>query len=339
MNKTCVTLILAWTLLFFVVVVPAFGQPGQGDKPAIPVTFFWQGTETVDVYQNGASLRATLLEFRLRADESTKPAFSAIGTLSDGDVFIAGVRSGNTGHSFTFIAVDNYGRALWKSDGASWSAFMPPNDGSAWYDPIRRTNTSKRQVAVNYSPSGTQAELNAKFGNPAHSIQDPFMGQLVFFYSKVSLGNVAVAEPPRILVSPTANAAKPSSPIRIEAEAFANVSGNIRAAETGSPEGGLCIGWIENDSGTSYSGIGLGQGYSNFRARVSTETQGGTIEIRLGSSTGTLLGTLTVPPTGGWTQFTTVSTRISLVSGTKDIYLRFLGQSQYLFNVDWFEFY
>lgn len=325
-------------LLLLAVIVPAFGQPGQpGEKPVIPVTFFWQGTETVDIYQNGSPLRATLLDFRLRSDESTKPAFSAIGTLSDGDVFIAAVRGGSSGHGFTFLAVDNYGRALWKTDGGTWSVFTPPSDGSAWYDPIRRGNTPKRQAAVSYSPSGAQAELNARFGNPAYSIQDPFMGQLVFFYSKVNLGSTAVAEPPRI-IAPTTTI-KPSSPLRIEAEDFTTATGSIRSTESGDIAGGVCIGWIENDTGTSYSAINLGQGYSNFRARVSSETQGGTIEIRAGGPTGTILGTVLVPSTGSWTTFTTVSTRITSTSGNRDIFLRFIGQSYYLFNVEWFEFF
>ncbi|MEW6550007.1 MAG: carbohydrate-binding protein [Spirochaetota bacterium] len=314
-----------------------------GEKPSVPVTFYWQGSETVDIYQNGSPLRATFIDFRMRADESSKPAFSALGTLSDGDIFVAAVRGGSSGHSFLFLAVDTYGKTLWKSDALAWSAFVPPADGSAWFDPIRRTNTPKRPVTALYSaPNAVQGELNAKFGYPAQSIQDPFMGQFVFFYSKVSLSGVAVAAPsPFIPAPPPPAPAQPKAnpPVRVEGEAFASVTGETRPGESGGDEGGICLGWIQNGSSATYRGVGLGSGYSNFRARVSSDTAGGTIEIRSGGPTGSLLGTVAVPNTGGWEKFITVSSKISSVSGTRDITLRFVGEGFYLFNVNWFEFY
>lgn len=164
----------------------AFGQPAE--KPAIPVTFYWQGSETVDVYQNGAPLRTTLIDFRMRTEESGKPAFSAVGTLSDGDVFIAAVRGGQGGHSFIFLAVDTYGKILWRSDVLTWSAFNPPADGSSWFDPVRRTNSPKRPVtALFLPPNPIQGELNARFGFTAQSIQDPLFGPYAYFFSEVAL--------------------------------------------------------------------------------------------------------------------------------------------------------
>jgi hypothetical protein len=336
--------VLLWGLLALCVATSLFAQGGE--KPAVPVTFYWQGTETVDVYQNGSPLRPTFIDFRLRADESGKPAFSAPGTLSDGDIFIAGVRGGAAGNSFVFLAVDTYGKTIWKSDGLSWSAFTPPSDGSAWYDPIRRANSPKRPITVHYSaPNAIQGDLNAKFGYPAYSIQDPYLGQFSFLFSKVELGGTSVVVPPSIIAVPPAPApvpvtpAKANPPVRIEGENPSSATGEVRPGESGGDEGGLCLGWIQNNTSATYKSINLGSGYTSFRARVSSDTSGGTIEIRTNGPAGSLLGTVAVPNTGGWDKFITVSTRIAMVSGTKDITLRFVGDGYYLFNVNWFEFY
>lgn len=326
---------LFFGLLFLCAAAGLFAQASE--KPAVPVTFYWQGTETVDIYQNGSPLRATFIDFRLRADESGKPAFSVPGTLSDGDVFIAGVRGGGAGHSFLFLAVDTYGKTLWRSDALDWSAFSPPIDGSAWHDPIRRANSPKRPIAVHYSaPNAIQGDLNAKFGYPAYSIHDPFLGQFSFFYSKVALDGTA-AVPPSVKLAPAP--AVTAAPLRVKGEAFASVVGEVRPGDSGTAEGGLCLGWILNGSSATYKGLSLGSGYANFRARVSSDTVGGTIEIRSAGPSGSLLGTIAVPNTGGWDKFITLSTRISSISGTRDITLRFVGGDSYLFNLNWFEFF
>ncbi|MDQ3790309.1 MAG: ricin-type beta-trefoil lectin domain protein, partial [Actinomycetota bacterium] len=60
---------------------------------------------------------------------------------------------------------------------------------------------------------------------------------------------------------------------------------------------------------------------------------------RTGSATGTVLGSVTVPVTGGWDVFTEVSTTLSNVpAGTTTLYLTFSGGSGFLFDVDSFRF-
>ena len=59
---------------------------------------------------------------------------------------------------------------------------------------------------------------------------------------------------------------------------------------------------------------------------------GGTITIRSGSQTGTVLGTVAVPNTGGWETFQNVQTTITPGSGP--LFLSFSGGSGSLFDVD-----
>ncbi|MER6176437.1 glycoside hydrolase family 43 protein [Streptosporangium sp. NPDC001681] len=123
--------------------------------------------------------------------------------------------------------------------------------------------------------------------------------------------------------------------VRQEAETVAWATG----VETEpSSEGGMNVGWIENGDNIKVKGAGFGTGASSFTARVASGSSGGTIELRLGSATGTLVGTCAVPGTGGWQNWTTVTCPVSGATGTRDLYLRFTGGSGYLLNLNWWQF-
>ena len=123
--------------------------------------------------------------------------------------------------------------------------------------------------------------------------------------------------------------------VRQEAETIAWGSG-IETEPAG--EGGMNVGWIENGDWTKVENVAFGSGARQFSARVASATSGGTLEVRLGSATGTVAGRCAVPGTGGWQNWTTVSCAVSGVTGTQDLYLRFTGGSGYLFNVNWWQF-
>ena len=123
--------------------------------------------------------------------------------------------------------------------------------------------------------------------------------------------------------------------IRNEAEAYNQQSGIQK--ETCS-EGGQNIGYIENGDWIRFNNIDFGTGAASFEARVSSQGSGGNIEIRLDSLSGPLVGTCTVPVTGGWQSWTTVSCPVNGATGVHDLYLRFTGGSGYLFNINWWKF-
>ncbi|MFI5843044.1 glycoside hydrolase family 43 protein [Catenuloplanes sp. NPDC051500] len=122
--------------------------------------------------------------------------------------------------------------------------------------------------------------------------------------------------------------------VRQEAETIAWSSGVETEPASG---GGMNVGFIDNGDYIKVKGAALGSGASSFSARVASAAAGGRIEVRLGSPTGTQAGSCTVPATGGWQTWSTVSCPVSGLSGTQDLYLRFTGGSGYLFNVDWWQ--
>ncbi|KAI0196344.1 carbohydrate binding module [Astrocystis sublimbata] len=103
-------------------------------------------------------------------------------------------------------------------------------------------------------------------------------------------------------------------------------------------EGGMAVSFIDNGDYIKVKGVGFGDGAKSFSARVSSATSGGKIELRIGSQTGTLVGTCAVPGTDSWTSWTTVTCPVSGASGTQDLYLRFTGGSGSLFNFNWWQF-
>ena len=124
-------------------------------------------------------------------------------------------------------------------------------------------------------------------------------------------------------------------PTRIEAENYSSQSG-IQTEDCS--EGTLDVGYINSGDWCIYNGLNFGPGTLRLNARVASAGSGGTIEVRLGATNGTLAGAITVPVTAGWQTWTTVSTALTNVSGTQNLVLRFVGGGGYLFNMNWLEF-
>ena len=70
-------------------------------------------------------------------------------------------------------------------------------------------------------------------------------------------------------------------------------------------EGGLDVGLFKIAPGLNNQ-LNL-NGQTSFQARVASAGAGGSIQIRLDGTNGTLIGTCTVPVTGGWQTWTTVN--------------------------------
>ncbi|MFF2061357.1 ThuA domain-containing protein [Streptomyces sp. NPDC058200] len=122
-------------------------------------------------------------------------------------------------------------------------------------------------------------------------------------------------------------------PGAVEAESYSSSSG-VEAAGHAGAGGGRTLGYIDNGDWAGYASVDT-TGVTSFSARVSSAGAGGTIEIRSGSATGTLLGSVAVAPTGGWETFTTVSTTLT-GSGSGPLFLSFTGGSGSLFDIDSF---
>jgi hypothetical protein len=126
------------------------------------------------------------------------------------------------------------------------------------------------------------------------------------------------------------------APLVHQVEAASDNSENSIQTES-SAEGGLDVGFISNGSYTVYNQINL-TGVTSFDARVASDGNGGNIQVRLDSPTGTLVGSCTVPDTGGWQNWVTETCSVSPTSGFHNVYLVYTGGAGNLFNIEWFTF-
>ena len=123
----------------------------------------------------------------------------------------------------------------------------------------------------------------------------------------------------------------------IQAEDYDEQLG-VDTQATSDTGGGLNVQAIDAGDYTVYRNVDFGSGANQFQARVATRTAGGNIEIRLGSPTGTLVGTCLVTNTGNFQRWVTRTADVSGASGIHDVYLTFTGGSGTLFNLNWFTF-
>jgi glucose/arabinose dehydrogenase len=122
-----------------------------------------------------------------------------------------------------------------------------------------------------------------------------------------------------------------------QAEHYSTQSGT-GLYDKASAEGGRTVGDIQNGDWIAFQPYAIA-GETRFAARVSSGGSGGTLSVRTGSQTGPVLGTVTVPATGGWENFTEVATTLSNVpSGSTTLYLTFAGGTGTLFDLDAFTF-
>ncbi len=117
----------------------------------------------------------------------------------------------------------------------------------------------------------------------------------------------------------------------VEGESYTSSFGVQRVAKP-TASGGSTLGVVRNGYWAGYSAVST-TGRTGFSARISSGGIGGTIQIRTGSQTGPLLGSVAVPVTGGWETYQTVTTRLN-GNGSGPLFLSFTGGSGALFNID-----
>ncbi|MFJ8885861.1 PQQ-dependent sugar dehydrogenase [Streptomyces sp. NPDC102402] len=118
-----------------------------------------------------------------------------------------------------------------------------------------------------------------------------------------------------------------------QAEHFGDSAG-VTIVDKAAAHGGKAVGYIENGDWISFKPYLLAD-VTGLTARIASGGAGGTLELRAGSPTGTLLGSAAVPATGGWESFQDVSTNLTArPAGTTTLHLVFKGGSGSLFDVD-----
>ena len=124
-----------------------------------------------------------------------------------------------------------------------------------------------------------------------------------------------------------------TSSIKIEAEAFTSMNG-IQTEATQDAGGGLNVGWQDNNDWMDYSVNMAAAGTYTVKFRVASYFTGAQFQLR--NSTGAILSTLTVPNTGSFQSWVTISASVTLPVGQQTLRL-FTKAANGGWNINWWE--
>jgi len=123
----------------------------------------------------------------------------------------------------------------------------------------------------------------------------------------------------------------------IKADSFDNKSDGIKTEACS--EGGMDLCSIHDGDYAMYKAFDFDSGVAAFQIRIAAN-QKGSIDVRLDSPTGPLLGTCSFQPTGGWQSWANATCNVdNSQAGVRDVYLVFHGEGDAaLVNVSQFVF-
>ena len=125
---------------------------------------------------------------------------------------------------------------------------------------------------------------------------------------------------------------------RVEGE---TIAWSVGLKTKGNVETGVCVTNISNNDYIKVRDVNFGEtGPSVFKAYVASGVTNSEIELRIGSVTGEIIGTLPVSYTGGVDMWMLRTATVKSVTGVQDLYLIFKGDVQVsnLFDLDYWMF-
>jgi len=119
----------------------------------------------------------------------------------------------------------------------------------------------------------------------------------------------------------------------IQGSSYSSESG-LQTETTSDTTGGYDLGYITNGANAVYNNVDFGKSVSQVSVREASDTSGATATFYLDSPTGTPIATVTLPGTGGWQIWQTVTASVTGASGVHNLYVVFTSGA----NLNWFQF-
>lgn len=164
------------------------------------------------------------------------------------------------------------------------------------------------------------------------SVSGLVQGNYTFRLNATDNGGASASSDVAVTVNGTSSVS-PSASLRIEAENYSSMSG-IQTENTSDDGGGQNVGWQDNGDWMDYSVNMSSAGSYTVNFRVATMFTGAQFQLR--SASGTVLTTVTVPNTGWFQSWQTVSAQVTLPSGQQTLRI-VTTQANGGWNINWFE--
>lgn len=182
-------------------------------------------------------------------------------------------------------------------------------------------NPDGSKALVVYNNSSSSQTFQVQWGTKSFSYTLPSLGAATFTWS-----GTQDAVTPLMATS------------EIQGDDYSTQYG-LADEQTGDSTGVYDLGYVSSNAYAGYNNVSFGTtSPTKVLVRTASAGNGGTLEFHLDSRTGTLLATATLPVTGGYQTYQTVTTPLaSTVTGTHTIYIVFRGSGG-IANVNWFQF-
>ncbi|MCD9015022.1 cellulase family glycosylhydrolase [Parachryseolinea silvisoli] len=182
--------------------------------------------------------------------------------------------------------------------------------------------------------SGPNAALRRIVGPPyltsGVSAMSGVLNNIKFANTVINNGPLAAVDPRRTPLSTVCSGAYTTVPATLQAEGFCAAQG-IQVDVTTDTGGGQYVGWTEVGDWLGYRINVPAAGTYTIEYRVASLNGGGALRLeRFGGSA--TYGTLSIPATGGWQTWQTLSHTVQLPAGQQELGLAITGAG---FNLNW----
>ncbi len=179
---------------------------------------------------------------------------------------------------------------------------------------FKNPDSTKALIAFNNTSAGVSFQV--QYGTQSFPYTLPSHAAATFIWEGVQLG------------TPTLRAAS-----QIQASSYSSEQG-LETETTADSTGGYDLGYLTNGAYAIYKNVDFGASVTKVSVRTASAGGGATATFYLDNPTGTPIATVTLPGTGGWQSWQTVSANVSAASGLHTLYVVFTSGS----NVNWFQF-
>jgi len=182
-------------------------------------------------------------------------------------------------------------------------------------------NPDGSTALIAFNNSTASRTFTVQWGTQAFAYTLPAQAAATFTWSGAQMGAT-----PAMAATAQIQGSSYSSETKLETETTADASGEYD------------LGYIAPGATAVYKNVDFGSSLTGVSVREASGGAGGAVEFHLDSATGPLIATVTLPVTGGWQSWQTVSGAVSGATGIHDLYIVFTGSSSGIANLNWFQF-
>jgi glucosylceramidase len=180
-------------------------------------------------------------------------------------------------------------------------------------------NPDSSKALIAFNSAATSEAFQVQWGAQSFSYTLPAYGAATFTWSGTQTGAWTQA-----------------ATLQIQGSSYSSESG-LATEPTSDVTGEYDLGYTTPGCWALYKNVDFGNGVSGVSVRTASGGNGGTAEFHLDSATGPLVATATLPVTGGWQTWQTVTATASGATGVHDLYLVIKGSGS-ITNLNWFQF-